>query len=247
MRIRVVTPIITRGLRDVADLRAFEGPDCHIEHELIDHGPASIECTADEALAAPAVMAAALRAERDGVDALLIDCFGDPGLDASRECVRIPVIGPGELSLHAAAMLGRRIAVISVLESVRPLLMQLVLRSGLSSRLASMRMVDMPVLDLQHGMARLQQAMATQAVAAVREDGADVVVLGCTGFHGCAECVQAALQAEGLAVPVLDPIPLSMRWAQALVAGGLRHSKRAWPSPAPKAVAGLGGLFDGWR
>ncbi len=247
MRIRVVTPIVTRGLRDAGDLRAFEGPGCRIEHELIDHGPASIECAADEALAAPAVMAAALRAEREGVDALLIDCFGDPGLDAARECVRIPVIGPGEVSLHAAAMLGRHIALISVLESVRPLLMHLVLRYGLSERLAAMRMVEMPVLDLQHGMSRLQQAMAAQAVAAVREDGADVVVLGCTGFHGCAECVQTALQAEGLDVPVVDPIPLSMRWTQALVAGGLRHSKRAWPTPSPKPVAGLGGLFDGWR
>lgn len=247
MRIRVVTPIITRGLRDPADLRAFEGPDCRVEHALIDHGPASIECAADEALAAPAVMAAALRAQRDGVDALLIDCFGDPGLDAARECVQIPVVGPGELSLHAAAMLGRRMAVISVLDSVRPLLSHLVHRAGLSDRLAALRMVDMPVLDLHEGMARLQQGMAAQAVTAVRDDGADVVVLGCTGFHGCAECVAAALRAEGLEVPVIDPIPLAMRWTQALVAGGLRHSKRAWPTPSAKAVAGLGGLFDGWR
>lgn len=233
MRLRVVTPIITRGLRELHDLKALECPGLDIEHTLIDEGPASIEGASDEALATPAVIAAAVQAERDGCDALLIDCFGDPGLNGAREQVRIPVLGPGETSLHAAAMLGDR---------VRPLLMSLVRQYGLVDRLAAMRMVNMPVLDLSTGMAALQQAMAVAAMAAVREDGADVIVLGCTGFHGCAKCVAQALAEAGLEVPVIDPIPITVQTARSLVASGLRHSKRTWPTPARKPVLGFEGL-----
>jgi allantoin racemase len=242
MRLRVVTPIITRGLRDIADLKRLGSPDLTIEHTLIDQGPASIEGFSDEALAAPAVIAAAVQAERDGCDALLIDCFGDPGLDGAREQVRIPVLGPGETSLHVAAMLGERIALISVLDSVRPLLTNMVRRHGLAGRLCAMRMVEMAVLDLHAGMAQLQQAMAAQAVAAVREDGAEVIVLGCTGFHGCAGCVAEALAAAGCEVPVIDPIPITVQMARGLVAAGLRHSKRSWATPTRKAIEGYPGL-----
>lgn len=242
MRLRVVTPIITRGLRELSDLKALECQDLFIEHTLIDEGPASIEGAADEALAAPAVFSAALQAERDGCDALLIDCFGDPGLQGARELVRIPVLGPCETSLHTAAMLGDRFAIISVLDRVRPLLMHLVRQYGMTERLASMRMVNTPVLDLATGMAALQEAMAAAAVAAVREDGADVIVLGCTGFHGCATCVGQALADAGLEVPVIDPIPITVHMARSLVASALRHSKRTWPKPARKPVAGFESL-----
>lgn len=242
MRLRIVTPIITRGLRELSDLKALECQGLQIEHTLIDEGPSSIEGASDEALAAPAVIAAAVQAERDGCDAVLIDCFGDPGLNGAREQVRIPVLGPGEVSLHTAAMLGDRFAVISVLDRVRPLLMNLVRQYGLTDRLAAMRMVNMPVLDLHTGMAALQQAMAAAAVAAVRDDGADVIVLGCTGFHGCAACVGNALAAAGLEVPVIDPIPITVQMARSLVTSGLRHSKRTWPTPTCKPVAGFEGL-----
>ncbi|MCP4321048.1 MAG: hydrogenase expression protein HupH, partial [Alteromonadales bacterium] len=36
----------------------------------------------------------AIKAERAGADAIIIDCMGDPGLNACREAVSIPVIGP---------------------------------------------------------------------------------------------------------------------------------------------------------
>lgn len=36
-----------------------------------------------------------IRAEKEGYDAIVIYCFSDVGIDAIRENVRIPVIGPG--------------------------------------------------------------------------------------------------------------------------------------------------------
>jgi allantoin racemase len=239
VKIKVVTPVITPGLRDIADLRALEHVGLRIEHCILDEGPSSIESVFEELLAAPGVLSAALQAQQEGCDAVVIDCFGDPGLQAARELLDIAVLGPGESSMHAAAMLGQRFSVVTVLESVRPMIHDLALRYGLASKLASIRVIDVPVLSLHADMKALHEAMAEQARRAIVEDGADVIVLGCTGFLGCAESIRMALTLQGLDVPVLDPIPVTLHMAQAFVAGGLRHSKRGWPKPANKPIAGF--------
>jgi Asp/Glu/hydantoin racemase len=52
-------------------------------------------------------------AERDGFDAVIIHCFVDPGLREARQRVRIPILGPGEVTLRAGATLNRKIGIIT--------------------------------------------------------------------------------------------------------------------------------------
>jgi hypothetical protein len=68
--------------------------------------PDTIESLYDEALLAPWTVEMAVEAERRGFDAVITGCVGDPGVEAAREMVGIPVIGPGQAAFHAAAMLG---------------------------------------------------------------------------------------------------------------------------------------------
>jgi allantoin racemase len=63
-------------------------------------------------------------------------------------------------------------------------------------------------------------------------------VLGCTGFLGLAEKIEKALAADGLHVPVIDAIPLTIRIADTLVKCGLSHSKHIYPLPGKKTIAG---------
>lgn len=56
----------------------------------------------------------ALEATASGYDAFVLGHFQDPGLYTARSAVRIPVAGLGESSLHCAAQLGRRIALVSI-------------------------------------------------------------------------------------------------------------------------------------
>lgn len=58
-------------------------------------------------------MKESIRAEKEGYDAIVIYCFSDVGIDAIRENVRIPVIGPGETSLAAASMICNRFTVLT--------------------------------------------------------------------------------------------------------------------------------------
>jgi len=242
-RIKVITPVITAGLRDVSELRALENADLRIDHTILSEGPSSIESAVEEMLAAPGVVTAALEAQAEGCSAVIIDCFGDPGLQAARELLDIPVFGPGECSMHVAAMLGHRFSIITVVPGVLPMMHELAHRYGVASKLASVRVIDIPVLALQSDMRSLQLAMAKEACEAVKTDKADVIVLGCTGFLGCADIVSSALQAAGLfGVPVIDPIPVTVNLAKAICDSGLRHSKRGWSAPSKKLIGGFAAL-----
>jgi len=81
-RIELITPIITEGVRTLADVKPFERADLTVTHSLIAQGPASIESEFDEALSVPDTIRRAMDAERKGANAIIIDCMGDPGLHA---------------------------------------------------------------------------------------------------------------------------------------------------------------------
>ncbi len=103
---------------------------------------------------------------------------------------------------------------------------------------ALFRAVDVPVLEIHKDPSALRNALAREALAAVREDKADVIVLGCTGFLGCAEAMRDTLITNGFDVPVIDPIPLAVHVAEGLVRTRLSHSKRTYPAPSRKALQG---------
>lgn len=237
-RIELITPIITQGLRQLDEIRPLERPDLHVTHTLLSAGPASIESEFDEALAVPDTIRRAIDAERSGANAILIDCMGDPGLHACREAVSIPVLGPCQTALHVAGILGHRFAFVTVLERLRAMIDKLVAGYGLSTNYAAFRAVDIPVLDIGADPGKLRRALADESIAAVRESHADVIVLGCTGFFGCASGIRESLLAEKLDVPVIDPIPLAVHVADALVRSGLSHSKLIYPPPRAKELAG---------
>lgn len=237
-RIELITPIITEGIRHLDDVKPLERADLSITHTLIDHGPASIESEFDEALAVPATIRKAMDAEAAGASAVVIDCMGDPGLHACREAVTIPVLGPAQTAMHAAGLLGHRFSFVTVLHRLRAMVGKIIAGYGLNENYASFRAIDVPVLDIAHDMAALNAALTREAAIAVRDDGADVIVLGCTGFFGCAEAMRERLLADGLDVPVIDPIPLTVHMADALVKSGLSHSKSSYPAPGAKPLAG---------
>lgn len=238
MIIELITPIVTRGVRTLDDIRPLEREDLKITHSLLDRGPSSIESRFEEALAVPDTIRRAMQAEINGAAAIVIDCMGDPGLHACREAVSIPVLGAGQTAMHLANLLGNRFAFITVLDRIRPMVDDLVATYALSEKYASFQAVDIPVLELTHDAQALNAALTEKAVASIEGDGVDIVVLGCTGFLGCAEAMRSGLRSLGHDVPVIDPIPAAVHLAEALVKTGLSHSKGAYPAPDIKPLEG---------
>lgn len=238
IHVRVVSPISTLGFRAADALAALEGPGIVVSGSQISRGPGSIESEYETAMSVPDTVARIIEAEREGVDAVVIDCMGDPGLRPARETVRIPVLGPCQTGMHIAAMLGHKFSVVTVLRRLRPGFENQAALAGLSSRLASVRSVDIPVLELEKDMAATKAALIDEAQRAVEVDGAEAIIFGCTGLMGCAGSVYEGLLARGIDIPVVDPIPTAVNIAAALVRSRLSHSSLTYPLPPVKAMPG---------
>jgi allantoin racemase len=236
--VQVITPIITRELRQLDDLEALERPDLEVRHSLLDEGPASIESEFDEALCIPDTIKKAIEAEKNGANAIVIDCMGDPGLDACREVVSIPVLGPCQTAMHLASSLAHSFAFVTVLERIRPLLHCLVAKYGLEKSYKSFRAVNIPVLEIHKDISKLTDALQQEVIKAVQEDGAESIVFGCTGFLGCVDALRDGLHKNGIDVPIIDPIPITVHIADSLVKSGLSHSKITYPTPGKKQIIG---------
>jgi allantoin racemase len=68
------------------------------------------------ALQTPAIIRKIVWAEKNGYDAVVQSNTFDPGVEAARQAVRIPVIGVFRTALHAASVLSNSIAIIAALE-----------------------------------------------------------------------------------------------------------------------------------
>src|SRR5436190_21310524 len=80
--------------------------------------------------------------EGEGADAVVIACFGDPGLFALRELAPVPVVGMAEASCHLASTLGRKFSIVTGGRRWGPMLEEFVSAIGLTANLASVRTVD---------------------------------------------------------------------------------------------------------
>lgn len=236
MRLSVVIPssvdVFVDGTRTEVEGFASDDTDVSVVH--LSSGPASIECEYDEALAAPPILQRVVEAAADGADAVFISCFGDPGVHAARELVDIPVVGGFEPAILTALSLGERIAIVTVLPNVVPMLHGLTRRYGLESRVSShIRVVDIPVLALDdHDI--LVERLYAAAQGAIESDRADAIVLGCTGMNDVAAHLQERLARSGPFVPVVDPTGAAVRWLESQVRLGLRASRATYMSPPAK-------------
>lgn len=219
--------------RRLSYARSLVGPDTVVDFGVPAEGPGSIETRADAAVVVPALIDAVRRAQDNGYDAVIISCFSDPGLDACREMVSIPVTASAQASMHVAAQLGSRFSVISPGSRRSSRGDESPRRYGLWERFASVRRSGLSVMDLARDRERTLERLAEVGRAAVDEDGADTLVLGCMSmaFHG----IDAELS-QRVGVPVVNPVPASLMLAELLVRSGLRQSPLAYPLSDPPRI-----------
>jgi len=237
MRIAYVVPgPMSKGPMGLAEMRrregllnkwAFEGTEVTVVD--VPEGPASIESAYEEALSVPATIDLIVKCEQDGYDAAIIGCFGDPGLEAARELVDIPVVGPCESSLLLAAGLGHKFSILTIFDSMAAGQELLAYRTGVRDKLASVRATGIPVLDLMKDPAATKERLIEVAGRCVREDRADAFLFGCMtmSFLDMGDEVAAAVGA-----PAVNAGKAALKHAEMLVSMGLSQSKTAYPKPA---------------
>ncbi len=214
-------------------LNSFASPPYVVEVEAVKEGPESIECFYDEYISIPNTLKLIAKAEREGYSAAIIGCFGDPGIEAAREIASIPIVGPGETSLLFASALGHSFSILTVLKNVFPALKRLAENLGVSKKMVSMKEVGLRVLDLASDVEHTKKRLIEIGREAVENDDADVLILGCMSEAFLR--LDKELEKE-LHVPVVNPVAVSVKMAEALASIQLTHSKKAYSLPHPVEI-----------
>ncbi len=236
MEIRVINPNTTWSMTRLigAAAASVAGPGTVVRAVSPAMGPSSIESHYDEALAVPGLLAEIARGEAEGVDGYVIACFGDPGLEATRELASGPVVGIAEAAMRTATYLGRSFSVVTTLGRTCGRGWDLAQAYGVAHACRGVHAVEIPVLDLEADP-RARERVVEACREAVAVDGSDVVVLGCAGM---ADLCREVSRAVG--VPVVDGVAAAVVAVEGLVRMGLRTSTAAeYAAPPPKPYSGL--------
>lgn len=229
MRILVLNPNTTVSMTDkiAACARRVALPGTTIMAANPASGPASIEGYYDEALSL-AGMLAVIRDMPQNIDAVVIACFDDTGLDAARCLTDRPVIGIGEAAYHMASMISNRFSVVTTLARSVPALEHNLHRYGLWARCGRVRSSEVAVLELEEPGSNAYQRISAEIALAITEDRAEAIVLGCAGMTDLTQQLQVE---HGL--PVLDGVSCAVSLAQSMASLSLRTSRRGGYAAVP--------------
>jgi allantoin racemase len=181
-----LTPFVESST--VIEGEPFDNRIPHLEYEFYEH------------IAQHSIIEKIVEAEKEGYDAAVIGCFYDPALHVARELVDMPVIGVCEASFNIAAMISA--GNFSVLIGRRKWLPKMVgnaKKYGFESRIASWRILNLTV-PMMRDRKITSQAILRETNAAIVEDLAESVVIGCTGMIG--------------GIPILDPVLCGIKVAE---------------------------------
>ena len=236
MKILVVNPntsaAMTEAIGEAA--RAVAAPQTKVRAVSPSFGPLSIEGFYDEAIAGAGV-AEQVRVNHDwGPDAVILACFGDPGLDAAREAFNGPVLGIAEAAFHAASMVSTGFSVVTTMTRTCIIAEHLVHKYGFERTCRGIHGTDIPVLDLEGCSGLVFDQIEAAARGAIAKDRSGAIVLGCAGMAPVCKALQ-----DRLGVPVIDGVAAAVKFAESLVSLGLGTSKHGdYARPLPKTYVG---------
>ncbi len=178
---------------------------------------------------------------------------GEPGFVESREIGRkygIPVTSCAFSQMHIACMLGNKFSVIDFSEPHNMYYYDLVIRHRFADRCASIRdlnyyhskpgykdessMGEQRDKALRGERSEAAERAVREAVAAIEEDGAEVITFGCSGSFWLQPFVQKGLTEMGWEIPVLEGYSCAIVLAKLFVDLGVDASGLTFPSDRPK-------------
>lgn len=191
-------------------VQAAAGSHVAVRSVTARFGAPYISDEASYAVAAHAALdawAGALNASEGPPDAVLIGCFGDPGLMALRESSPVPVTGLAEAAFIEAARHGR-FAVVTGGERWAPILQRLAQSLGHVQALAGIHTVAPTGAQLAADPVAARLLLTQACLNAVRQLGVQTVILGGAGLAGMAAQIQPFIN-----VPVIDSVVAGATWA----------------------------------
>ena len=185
-----------------------------------DKGPVGLESYYHNYLASVNVHERIIQAEKEGYDGIVIACFGDPGIEAAKELVDIPVVGITEASYALASILGTKFLVIVSADTAVPRQIRYLKALGIPDYQYAVRPIGLTVLGVMADRVNAKELIANNCEVALKETGSEVIVMGCSGFSGLRKDLEKILN-----VPIIDPVVAGVQVCNTLINMGLAQSK----------------------
>ena len=180
---------------------------------------------------------AAMEAQEKGYDAIFVNTIGDYALAAQRAGVNIPVIGAGQSAMQIASSLGKKFSIVSIWPPKMRFIYEGLLRDyelehlctsvrhvTEDSELATLGDEENFVTDMGSQKLESIKRIVGECRKAVSEDGADVVILGCTCMSPTHEHVQAAMD-----IPIINGVTAGYKFTEMILSLGLSTSRTQYP------------------
>lgn len=207
------TEAVTALLRQHVQEEA--GAGVRVQAVTARFGAPYISDEAGYAIAGHAALDACTRACSEGPapGAMLIACFGDPGLFALREASPVPVSGLAEASFAEAARHGR-FAIVTGGAKWPPILQRLAQALGCAGSLAGVHTVAPTGAQLMADAAATRALLAQACREAAARYDAQALILGGASLAGVARDIQGEVP-----LPLIDSVRAGARWARQVLAG----------------------------
>lgn len=242
-RLLLINPNTSAGVSALLQThaQALAGATARVDVVTARFGAPYIACEASFAVAAHAVLdawaaaqATARSAGQAPFDAVLIACFGDPGLLALRQLCPVPVTGLAEAAFSQASRHGR-FAVVTGGAAWKPMLERLAHTLGYDGHLLDVHTLVQNGAELARDPVAARAALTQACNDAASASGAAAVILGGAGLAGMAQVLQS-----GVSVPVIDSVSAGVQRALILFGNPVAITQPlgfAWGHVSPELAA----------
>src|SRR5579884_1074844 len=156
------------------------------------------------------------RAEAEGYDGFLLMNLPETVHEEAQTLVDIPVVAYGQAAMYAAAMLGRRFAIVAMIKELLPLYESHVARYGMTSKAGAVRWLGLDHSGVFAGFedpGPVIDAMEARAMELASE-GVDVIIPG----EAPVATVLARVGVSRLAgVTIVDALGVAVKFGEAMV------------------------------
>lgn len=206
MKVLLINPNTTTAMTDrvLSAARAGFGKVMAFEALTAARGVEVIASRASYAVAAQSVLETWAGSRHRPVDAIVVACFGDPGVAALRELAGVPVYGLAESTLRAANAAAHGFAVVTAGRRWESMLGELVAAWGLDANYRGTYAIDATGLGASAEAARFR-GLLQAAIDTAHVRGAGTIVLGGAALAGASpeyrtparllDCLQTTLEA----------------------------------------------------
>ena len=208
------SPEVTEAIEEIC--REYALPNTEVEVKYIKEAPSGIESYHDAAISEKYLLDK-FEKWKGKYDGFIVACHSDIGVDLCRELTDKPVIGIGEASMLFALPLGHKFSILSLKRKKIPQKEDLVKKYGFENRCASIRITGLGVIATDKDK---REKLIQEGIKAVKEDNAEVLILGCAGMSGLDKKIEKIV-----GVPVIDGVTSALMIMESLIRYGVNTSK----------------------